>query len=211
MSISSPIPSVATRPKRPMPAILWVLIIVGAVGGATFVVLMVIGLVFMISKGGSVESIRGFKIESNSMCPTICQGEHIVADMNAYVVEPPQRGSLILFHHGEEKYLFTKRVVGLPGDKITVDDAGKVSVNGRPVTAPRVCGSPKMPETEPGIFVGIRETVVPAGELFVVGENINSNDSRIESFGPVKYEDVQGKPEMIYVSPGKGRFGCILR
>jgi hypothetical protein len=68
-----------------------------------------------------------------------------------------------------------------------------------------------MPETEPGIFVGIRETVVPAGELFVVGENINSNDSRIESFGPVKYEDVQGKPEMIYVSPGKGRFGCILR
>jgi len=47
------------------------------------------------SKAGFV----GFKVPSASMCPTICIGERIAADMHAYKSKAPLRGDLVLIKH----------------------------------------------------------------------------------------------------------------
>jgi hypothetical protein len=39
---------------------------------------------------------RAFKVSSASMCPSICEGERIVADMEAYLKNSPKRGDC---HH----------------------------------------------------------------------------------------------------------------
>ena len=40
-------------------------------------------------------SFAAFEVPSASMCPTICLGERIVADMGAYKSRSPQRGDLV--------------------------------------------------------------------------------------------------------------------
>ena len=42
---------------------------------------------------GWLPTFRAFSVPSASMCPTICVGERIVADMSAYKHRTPQRGS----------------------------------------------------------------------------------------------------------------------
>jgi Signal peptidase, peptidase S26 len=61
-------------------------------------------------------SFAAFKVPSASMCPTICSGERIVADLGAYRSKSPERGALVLLQHRFSPALCIKRVVGLPGD-----------------------------------------------------------------------------------------------
>src|SRR5258708_26234251 len=89
---------------------------------------------------------RAFKVSSASMCRTICEGERIVADMDAYLKSSPRRGDIIMLDfHSEHGTLFIKRVVGIPGDIVSERD-GVLLVNGKPMREnrlPQVCGKPK--------------------------------------------------------------------
>jgi signal peptidase I len=78
----------------------------------------------------------------------------------------PQRGDVIIFHFllDPEQDLI-KRVIGLPGETIEVQD-GIVTVNGTPLDEPYI--------TEPPSYNGT--WVVPEGQYFVLGDN--RNDSR---------------------------------
>lgn len=71
-----------------------------------------------------------FKIPSGSMQPTLLEGDHILVNKFAYgirlpvlgtklvKVNKPKRGDVIVFRHIDHKDLI-KRVVGLPGERIT--------------------------------------------------------------------------------------------
>lgn len=165
-----------------------------------------------------------FYVPSGSMEPTLLIGDELLATKYAYgysaaslpafVVLPstdrylgalPQRGDVVVFRWpGDRSQVWVKRVIGLPGDRITLND-GRVSINGKPVGL-RAEGAgeveiedgSKMPaarfvETLPGnrehlIFKltannpldNIPETVVPPDHLFVMGDNRdNSADSRV--------------------------------
>lgn len=85
-----------------------------------------------------------FRIPSDSMMPTLIQGDFIFVNkwryglrlpvLNTRVVEigEPERGDVVVFRKpSEPKVVFIKRLVGLPGDAIRVDGAG-ISVNGIP-------------------------------------------------------------------------------
>ena len=57
-----------------------------------------------------------------------------------YRFHGPRRGDVIVIHDpsgGPE--LLIKRVIGLPGDTVTVD-SGVVKVNGQALTEPYICG-----------------------------------------------------------------------
>ncbi len=158
---------------------------------------------------------RAYKVSSASMCPTICEGERIVADMDAYLKNSPQRGDVILLDfHSEHGPLFIKRVVGVAGD-IVSEREGKVLVNGRPFDEqglPKVCGRLRNESSMKGEEPRFDPVTVPASSLFVVGDNSsNSYDSRIPGFGMATSDQAKGRPVHIYWSTDKSRIGCTVR
>lgn len=92
---------------------------------------------------------------------------------------------VIVFKHQDKTLI--KRVIGLPNDKIVIDDNGYVYVN-----------DVKLEEPYLTYNVGLSDItypfIVPEDELFVLGDNrSDSLDSRVTSFKTVKYNEVIGK------------------
>jgi signal peptidase I len=208
MSLPVGVPAAApAQPKRGLPGCLIALLVFGGIMAA----FMAVCVAFFLAKGGSIRS-QPLHINQDSMCPTLCADEYVLTDSNAYLFQPPQRGSLILFEHGTSAGLWVRRVIGVAGDTVSSDDGGNVSVNGERVIIPPPCGSPLPRNQDPGVRMYFDPVVVPAGHVFVISDKLWAMaDSRVEKFGTVKLEDVHGKPTMIYISPFKGRFGCLLR
>lgn len=84
-----------------------------------------------------------YVIPSGSMIPTLLINDHILVNKFSYGLHVPFstkwlvrfglpiRGDVIVFRSVDDESVFIiKRVIGLPGDEITVDPKGIVSVNG---------------------------------------------------------------------------------
>lgn len=126
---------------------------------------------------------RGF-VPSESMIHTIEPGDITYGWRLSYKKDIPERGDIICFPHGEV-YL-VKRVVGLPGDVVTLDD-GKVYVNGDLLPEPYVIG-----ETHAGLNGST--FVVPEGCVFPMGDNREaSTDARYWANPYVPISDIQCK------------------
>ena len=87
-----------------------------------------------------------FKIPSESMVPTLVVGDFILVNKFTYGVRlpvlnkkiidvgMPKRGDVMVFRYPEDTTKdFIKRVVGLPGDKITYKDK-RLTINDQPIT-----------------------------------------------------------------------------
>ncbi len=95
---------------------------------------------------------------------------------------------------------FIKRVIGLPGDHVACcDDLGRVTVNGVGIDEPYINANSSLDvPPSPGLCGSRRfaEVVVPAGQLFVMGDNrLVSQDSRCQ--GPVPIKNVVGRAFMV--------------
>ena len=121
-------------------------------------------------------------VHGTSMNPTLQDGDYLLVSKQTYTFEEPERGEIIIFPVGEDNKLYIKRVIGLPGDVITIKN-GEVYVNGK---------EDAQNYTLDGYTSGnIDELVVPDGEVFVLGDNrLNSIDSR--EIGTKKIDDVKG-------------------
>lgn len=74
--------------------------------------------------------IGNFKIPTGSMIPTIEIGDRVFADMVSYKFTGPKRNSIIVFKEPiENKVLYTKRAMGLPGETVKIQD-GILYING---------------------------------------------------------------------------------
>lgn len=74
--------------------------------------------------------IGNFKIPTGSMIPTIEVGDRVFADMVSYKFTEPKRNSIIVFKEPiENKVLYTKRAMGLPGETVKIQD-GTLYING---------------------------------------------------------------------------------
>ncbi len=122
-------------------------------------------------------------IPSDSMLPTLEQGDRLVVEKISYYLHPPQRGDIVVFEpptqlqlQGYEKeQAFIKRVIGKSGDTVAVSN-GKVYVNDQPLTEAYILAVPNY---------NLPPMQVPDGALFVMGDNRNnSNDSHIWGFLP---------------------------
>jgi signal peptidase I len=157
-------------------------------------------------------SFVALKVPSASMCPTICPGERLVADLAAYRSKSPERGDLILLQHKSSPALFIKRVIGLPGDMVGPGANGSILVNGETLIFPEACGAAVRQKYDPSGYSTFKSTTVPERTFFVVGDNLgNSLDSRIPEFGPVGFGEVRGKPIFVYWSPSRSRIGCTIQ
>ncbi len=131
--------------------------------------------------------VQNYRIESHSMQPNFYEGEFILVNKLAFKLGEPERGEVIVFHNPnntDEDYI--KRVVGLPGDTIEIHGQ-TVYVNGEIFEEPY----PLMP-FRAGLNSDVDPTVVPPGQLFVMGDNRgNSSDSR--AIGSIPEELIVGQ------------------
>lgn len=130
------------------------------------------------------------RVDGFSMNPSLQDGEYILVNKLAYKAGEPQRGDIVVFSFPmDPRQDLIKRVIGLPGETITVRD-GKVTINGIPLDEPYIAAPP--------IYDGSWE--VQAGQLFVLGDNRNESKDSHE-WGLLPVENVIGKAILIYWPP----------
>ena len=133
-----------------------------------------------------------FKVEGASMEPNFHQDQYVLVDRIDYLTSNPERGDVVIlrFPGDPDRTKYIKRIIGLPGEKVTIKDGG-VYINDKELR--EIYISKNIP-TEPDM-----QTILPENEYFVVGDNRpNSSDSRI--WGTAAKKFLIGKA-VLYVFP----------
>jgi len=116
-------------------------------------------------------------VAGDFMAPTITHEQSVAIDRNAYGDEGPQRWDIILIRIAQDQGIVL-RVIGLPGETITIED-GAVYVNEFLLVEPYL---------PPGTITesDTKEFIVPSGNYFVLGDNrAEAADSRQGFFVPL--------------------------
>ncbi len=148
--------------------------------------------------------VKPYRIPSESMQDTLLIGDRVLVDRVSWRFGEPERGDIVVFHPPFGGNVLIKRVVGMPGDELSVRD-NRLFVNGTPMDEPYVLTGPAGPvPTEAfanGLPWGLEESyVVPSGSYFMMGDNrTNSGDSR--EFGPVTRDQLVGQAFALYWPP----------
>lgn len=141
-----------------------------SIGAALLIALVVRNFIF--------EPVR---VAGNSMAETLHNGEIMIATKFDYLLGDPSRFDIIICKYPKRSETFVKRIVGLPGDTISIQD-GLLTVNGKLYPESYITYRPNYT---------IEEYTVPEGEYYVLGDNrSNSNDSHI--IGTITREQVIG-------------------
>lgn len=136
-------------------------------------------------------------IPSESMFPTIKKHDQLIV-LKLYKLDNLKRGDILVFESEELNDLLIKRLIGLPGDEISIIN-GKVIVNGEVIQENYV---------ENNEFDYTGKFKVPDGKYFFLGDNRSkSNDSRYWNNHYIDSEDIVGKA-LIRVYPFK-EFGTL--
>lgn len=156
----------------------------------------------LVSEGIRQHYVRAFYFPSKSMMPTLLAGDYVLVDMRIYREgNTPERGDVIVFKYPEDETKdFIKRVVGLPGDSIGIQNKdlliNGLSQNDRAYTQrvdPAIIDRAVNPRDNFGPIT------VPQRSYFVMGDNRDQSlDSRFWGF--VKKGKIKGKAMMIYWS-----------
>lgn len=144
------------------------------------------------------------RIPSESMANTILAGDQIFGNRLAYLFDDPERYDIVIFKYPDDRsQYFIKRVIGLPGETVTIVD-GDVYVTtaeGEEILAE----DSFLPEDANGSY-GPYE--VPEGSYFMLGDNRNwSKDSRYWNNTYVPEGDILGKAVLRYWPLNK--FGIV--
>lgn len=131
------------------------------------------------------------RIPTESMYPTIKIGDRALVT-RIYNFNKLKRGDIIVFESKELKdengknERLIKRLIGLPGDEIVVQNDGKVLINGKEIDEPYV----KNNGGKSGTYK------VPEGHYFFLGDNRPvSLDARYWKNTYIPKEDIQGKAQ----------------
>jgi signal peptidase I len=130
------------------------------------------------------------QVEGTSMMPHLANNERIFINKFVYRFEPIQRGDIVVFWYPlDPSKSYIKRVVGLPGEWISVIE-GRVYVNGKLLTEPYL---PKGYSDRQSYPV----TYVEPNHYYVLGDHReSSNDSRL--WGTVDQKYIYGKAVFVY-------------
>ncbi|EOR21227.1 MULTISPECIES: signal peptidase I [Clostridium] len=124
-------------------------------------------------------------IPSESMVPTLNVGDRLFVT-RVYNLDKLKRGDIIVFYSEELQDSLIKRLIGLPGDKVKIEN-GIVSVNGEELQEEYIGATDK--------FNG--EYEVPEGKYFFLGDNrLWSKDSRYWINPYISKEDIKGKAQI---------------
>ena len=140
-------------------------------------------------------------VNGDSMNPTLESGDSLWINKLAYRFGDPERYDIIVFPYEEDVH-YIKRVIGLPGETVQITNTGDILINGKILEEPTKFARIINP--------GRASNPITLGpdEYFVLGDNRNnSKDSRYDSVGNIKKENMIGKA-VFRLTPFK-KFGSI--
>jgi signal peptidase I len=198
----------------------------------------------LIAVGVRTVAFEPFNIPSGSMIPTLLVGDYLFVSKFSYGYSQyslpfspplfsgrifgslPKRGDVAVFKYPRDTSIdYIKRIVGLPGDRIQVqqgqlyingqlcprqpegeyvaDDAG-VGIEGKlyQETLPNGVKHDILKLQDDGPYNNTQVYVVPPGHVFAMGDNRdNSQDSRfMNAVGFVPVENLVGRAEILFFS-----------
>jgi signal peptidase I len=130
-----------------------------------------------------------FIVQGSSMEPNFKNGQYLIIDELSYRFHNPARGDvLVLRYPRDPKQYFIKRVIGLPGEKVQIDNGHVVVYNndhpqGFTLNESYLSGQ-SLTFAQGSSYVGNKKTLTLApNEYFMMGDNrLYSSDSR--DWGP---------------------------
>lgn len=127
-----------------------------------------------------------------SMEPMLSDGDNLIVDILSYRFEDPQRFDIIVFpFRYAEKTFYIKRIIGLPGETIYIDESGNIYIDGEILDE----HYGKEVIVDPGR--AYEPITLGVDEYFVMGDNRNnSSDSRDPVVGNIHRDEFVGKAWM---------------
>ena len=126
-------------------------------------------------------------VDGESMENTLFDKDNLIVDKISYRFKEPKRFDVIVFPYQKRNY-FIKRIIGLPGETVYIDDDGNIFIND--VLLKENFGKEKI--QDPGI--ASKPIVLGENEYFVLGDNRNESfDSRFYEVGNIKKENIIGR------------------
>lgn len=132
------------------------------------------------------------KVIGSSMEPMLTDGDNLIVDKISYRFEDPARYDIIVFpfRYAERTY-YIKRIIGLPGETIYIDEEGSIFIDG--ILLEESYGKEVI--TDPGR--AYEPVTLGDDEYFVMGDNRNnSSDSRDPVVGNIHRDEFIGKAWM---------------
>lgn len=129
------------------------------------------------------------RVDGDSMNNTLQNNDNLWVDKLSYTFGKPDRFDIVIFNYDEDT-TYVKRIIGLPGETVRIDQNGNIFINemlleenfGKEKIRPEKLGRANQP------------VVLGEDEYFVLGDNRNnSSDSRWPDVGNVNKEDIVGK------------------
>ncbi len=159
--------------KTDIRAVLEMILYFALVAGITFLIIHFVG--------------QRTVVNGVSMQPTLSDGDNLIVDKLSYRFRDPDRFDIIVFPQGDGRY-FIKRIIGLPGENVRIDEDGSIYIDGEKLSesyGKEVIQDPGL--AKDGIELG-------ADEYFVLGDNRNdSMDSRMAEVGRIAGDRIMGR------------------
>lgn len=154
----------------------------------SFYFLLVLVLVFL------VVTYVGQRVEvvGSSMYPTLEDKDNLLVDKFTYKFGDPERFDIVVFPYRYEKNTYyIKRIIGLPGEHIRIDENGVIYINNLVLEE----GYGRETIKDPGR--AYEDIKLGPNEYFVLGDNRNnSQDSRDPNVGNISRTEIIGRAFM---------------
>lgn len=148
---------------------------------------------------------KRIEVNGSSMETTLFDEDNVIVNKLVYRFHSAERFDVVVFSfkYAQHTY-YIKRVIGLPGETVRIDENGTIYINGE------VLAESYGTEVMKDAGLAAEEITLGKDEYFVLGDNRNKSvDSRDPSVGIVKKDSIIGKV-WLRIYPFS-RFGMISK
>lgn len=150
-----------------------------------YIAFVILAVWFVITFVGQRTEVSG-----SSMYDTLEDGDNLWIDKLSYRFKDPERFDVVVFPYHESNVYYIKRIIGLPGETIQIDEEGNIYIDGE------ILEEDYGYETIEPNMIGRADEEIKLGEdeYFVMGDNRNdSKDSRTVEVGNIHRDEFEGK------------------